>query len=135
MKNLMSSNLYEFKGKVVICGSCIPSINKKAFSKIKKISKNIFFVCLEEIHMNMVAHKIASILRTGNVKEMYFISVDKSPHCIQLHYVRNEIEKIMQNKNFVLKNYIIVNDNLEEINSEIISLSKNLSKLKRLCNK
>jgi hypothetical protein len=130
----MSSNLYEFKGRIIICGSCVPNIHRKAFKKIKKISKNIFFVCLEETHMNMVAHKIASILRTGNVNEIIFVTVDRSPHCIQLHYIRNEIEKIMKTKKFEIKNFVVSNENLEEISPEIISLSKNLCKIKSLKN-
>ena len=125
----MSSNLYELKGKVVICGSCIPNIHKRAFERLKRISRNIFFVCLEETHMNMAAHKIVSALRTGNISELIFVTVDKSPHCIQLHYIRNEIEKIFSTKNFLLKNYVIVDEHLEEINKETISLSKNLYKL------
>jgi len=32
--------------------------------------------------MNMVAHKLASILRVGKIKKLIFASVDKSPHCI-----------------------------------------------------
>jgi len=135
MKALMSSNLYEFKGDVVVCGSCLPYIHEEAFEKVKQLSKNIFFVCLEEIHMNMVAHKIASILRTGNVKRLFFVTVDRSPHCVQLHYIRLELAKIMNLENVVLKNYVVKDENLVEIPPEVISLSKNLHKIKELRSK
>ncbi|MGB9748713.1 MAG: hypothetical protein ACP5OZ_04815 [Candidatus Woesearchaeota archaeon] len=135
MKNLMSSNLSEFKGRIIICGSCIPGISRKTFEKIRRMSKNIFFVCLEEIHMNMAAHKIVSILRKGNVKEIIFVTVDKSPHCVQLHYIRNEIEKIIKTREFEMKNFVISDNNLEEISPEMISISKNLCKIKSLIKK
>lgn len=90
------------------------------------MSKNIFTVCLESTHMNMIAHKIASILRTGKVNKVVFATVDGSPHCIQLHYIRNELKKIMNLKKIKLENYISNNGNLVLIDKEKISKSKKL---------
>ena len=132
MNQLMSHNIYEFHDTLTICGLCLPNMDKEAFEKLTRISPNIFFVCLEEIHMNMVAHKIASILRLGNVKKLIFASVDKSPHCAQLHYIRNELEKIMNLENVSIANYVSKNDNLVEIAKETISLSKNLIEIQGL---
>jgi len=85
--------------------------------------------CLEEIHMNMVAHKISSILRVGKVKKLILASVDKSPHCVQLHYIQNELKKIMNLENIEIISYISNNGDLVKISPETISLSKNLTKL------
>lgn len=129
MQNLMSQNIYEFSGEVIVCGSCLPKIDKEAFEKLKKISENIYLVCLEEIHMNMVAHKLASILRLGKVNKVIFASVDKSPHCVQLHYIRNELEKIMDLKDISMVDYISKDGDLIEISPDTISLSKELASL------
>lgn len=132
MNQLMSHNIYEFQDTLTICGSCLPNMDKEVFKKLALISNNIFFVCLEEIHMNMVAHKIASILRLGRVKKLIFASVDKSPHCVQLHYIRNELEKIMNLENISITSYVSQNGGLIEITKETISLSKNLSELNKI---
>lgn len=132
MNQLMSHNIYEFQETLIICGSCLPNMDKGAFDKLAQISNNIFFVCLEEIHMNMIAHKIASILRLGKVTKLIFASVDKSPHCVQLHYIKNELEKIMNLENVSIVNYVSQNGNLVEITKETISLSKNLVEIQKV---
>lgn len=132
MNQLMSHNIYEFQDTLIICGSCLPDMDKVAFDKLTQISNNIFFVCLEEIHMNMAAHKIASILRLGKVKKLIFASVDKSPHCVQLHYIKNELEKIMNLENVSITSYVSQNGDLVEIAKETISLSKNLVEIQQL---
>ena len=125
----MSHNIYEHGDSLTVCGSCLPNIDKAAFEKLKQMSDNIYFVCLEEIHMNMVAHKIASILRLGKVKHLTFASVDNSPHCVQLHYIRNELEKIMNLKDVKIIDYVSNKGELTEIKPDVISLSKNLTAL------
>ena len=66
----------------------------------------------------------------GNIKKLIFATVDKSPHCVQLHYVVKELENAIDLSNIEILNYVAVDDKLIEIPIEVISLSKNLSKLK-----
>jgi hypothetical protein len=119
---LMTTNICTFKDPLVICGTCLPEMDQIAFNKLP----NPYFVCLETIHMNMVAHKIASIIEQGNVKRIILASVDKSPHCIQLHHIGRELNKMF---NIEIKNYVAKQGELIEISKETIGLSKNLSKL------
>lgn len=98
----------------------------------KKISNNIYELCLEETHINMAITKIGGMLRTNKIKKIIFATVDKSPHCIQLHYIQDELRKMMNLSNIEIENYVIVDNELIKINTEIISLSKNLSKLSKL---
>ena len=135
MKDLISSNIYEFEDVVVVCGTCLPNVDKIGFEKVMEMSENIYSVCLESHHMNLVAHKLASILRLNKVKKMIFVSVDKSPHCVQLHYIRNELIKIIKSDDLEIKSYVSKNGELVELSYEIISLSKNMSKLVSLYDK
>lgn len=130
MKALLKSNIYDVDETIVIVGSCLKNMQPKGYEKIEKISKNIYELCLEETHINMAITKIGGILRTGKVKNIIFATVDKSPHCVQVHYIRNELEKMMNLKDINITNYVVVENELIEINNEIISLSKTLSKLK-----
>ena len=64
------------------------------------------------------------------LNKIIFATVDKSPHCVQLHYIIREIEKAINLDSVKVLNYVAVDNTLVEIPSEVISLSKNLSKLK-----
>lgn len=132
MKDLLKSNIYDVDETIVIVGSCLKNMQPEGFEKIKKISQNIFELCLEETHINMAITKIGGMIRTGKIKNIIFATVDKSPHCVQVHYIRNELEKMMNLDDICITNYVIVDDELIEIDSNVISLSKNMKKLKHI---
>lgn len=135
MKDLMKTNIYDVNEITIIVGSCIKNIEPEGFKKLEEISDNILEVCLEQTHINMAISKICGMLRTQKIKKLIFASVDKSLHCIQLHYIQEELRKIMDIKDIFIKNYVVVDNKLIEINQETISLSKNLSKLKEKISK
>ena len=130
MKELMKSNIYDVDKTIIIVGCCLKTMQPDGFEKVKELSNNIYELCLEETHINMAITKIGGMLRTGKIKKLIFASVDKSPHCIQLHYIQDELKKMMNLENIEIENYVVVNNELVEIDSKIISLSKNLSELK-----
>ena len=131
MKNLMRSNIYDVNETIVIVGSCLKNMQPEGYKKVEKISKNIYELCLEETHVNMAITKDGGMLRTGKIKKLVFATVDKSPLCIQVHYIRNELEKMMDLSNIEIINYVVVDNELVEIDEETISLSKSLSKIKK----
>ena len=131
MKELMKTNIYDVEDTVIIVGSCLKYMQPKGFDKLKEISNNIYELCLEETHINMAITKIGGMLRTEKIHKIIFATVDKSPHCIQMHYIQDELKKMMNIDNIDIKNYVVVDNELEEITLEIISLSKNLLKLKK----
>lgn len=131
MKEVMKVNIYDVEDTVIIVGSCLKYREPEGFGKLKKISDNIYELCLEETHVNMAITKIGGMLRTGKIHKIIFATVDKSPHCIQMHYIQDELKKMMNISNILIKNYVVVDNELEEITPEIISLSKNLSILKK----
>lgn len=132
MKNLLKSNIYDVDETIVIVGSCLKNMQPDRFEKVKRISQNIYELCLEETHINMATTKIGGMIRTGKVKNIIFATVDKSPHCVQVHYIRNELEKMMNLDNICITNYVVVDNELIEIDSNLISLSKNLKNLKNI---
>lgn len=130
MKSLLISNIYDVDETIIIMGSCLGNMQPIAFRELEKMSSNIYSLCLEESHINMAITKIGAMLSTGKVKRVIFASVDKSPHCVQLHYIRHEVERMMDLSNITVINYVAVQDKLVEIDPEVIALSKNLSALK-----
>lgn len=131
-KDLLKSNIYDVSETIIIVGSCLKNMQPEGYKKLTKISKNIYELCLEETHINMAITKISGMIRTKKVSNIIFATVDKSPHCVQVHYIRNELEKMMNLKNINITNYVVVDNELIEIDSDIISLSKNLSKIKKM---
>ena len=130
MKDLLKTNCYDVQETMIIVGSCLESMQPNAYKKLEELSSNIYDVCLEKEHLNMIVTKIIGMLARKKVKNIIFATVDKSPHCIQLHYVIKELENAIDISNIQFKNYVAVDNKLIEIPLEIISLSKNLSKLK-----
>ena len=134
MKELMKSNIYDVNETIIVVGSCLKNMQPEGFKTLEKISDNIYGLCLEETHINMAITKIGGMLRTKKIKRIIFVSVDKSPHCIQLHYVQEELRKMMDLSNIEIENYVVVNNELIKIQPEVISLSKNLKGLAELKN-
>ena len=132
MKELMKSNIYDVDETIIVVGSCLKNMQPKGYEELQKISNNIYELCLEETHINMAITKIGGMLRTKKIKRIIFASVDKSPHCIQLHYIQDELKKMMNISDIEIENYVVVDNKLIKISTEIISLSKNLSKLSNL---
>ena len=132
MKELMKTNIYDVDKTIIIVGSCLKKMQPNAFEKLEKISKNIYELCLEQTHINMAITKIGAMLRTGKISKIVFATVDRSPHCIQMHYIQHELKKMINTENISFINYVSVDNKLEEISPEVISLSKNLFELSKL---
>lgn len=131
MKDLLKTNCFDIQETMIIIGSCLPNMQTEAYKELEKISNNIYEVCLEKEHLNMIVTKIIGMLARGKVKKLIFATVDKSPHCIQLHYVIKELENAIDISNIKIINYVATENKLIKIPIEVISLSKNLSKLSK----
>lgn len=131
MKDLMKTNCYDVGDIIVIVGSCLERMQPKAFNDLKNISSNIYDVCLECHHLNMVITKIIGMICRVRFKKIIFASIDKSPHCVQLHYIENEIRKAMDIDNIEIIHYVAVNNELVVIESDTIKKSKSLSELQK----
>lgn len=131
IKDLLKTNIYDVGETIIIIGNCLPNMDKKAFDKLKKITNNIYDLCLEQTHINMAITKIGGMLRTNKIKKIIFATVNKSPHCIQMHYIQDELNKMMDLKDIEIINYVSDNGELIKIHPSTISLSKNLIELER----
>lgn len=132
MKRLMDSNIYDVSDTIIIVGSCVKNVEKEGYKKLEKISKNIYELCLEETHINMAITKVGGMLRTGKIKKIVFATVNRSPHCIGMHYIQDELNKMMDLLNIIIENYVIDNGELIKLSPRVISLSKNLVELSKL---
>ena len=129
--NLMTSNVYHCRGVIVIAGSCLHQVSPAGLAAVAEGADQVFTLCLEETHINMAITKIAAILGTGQVREIRFASVDRSPHCTQMHYIRHELERTLP-AHVPIHDFVIVGDEVIELSEEAIELSKSLAKLEKM---
>ncbi len=132
MKDLMKTNCYDINDTMIIVGSCMKRMQPKAYEELNKISNNIYEVCLESTHINMVITKIIGMLSRVKMNKVIYASVDKSPHCIQLHYIDNEVRKALNLSNTEIIHFVGVDNKLIRIKEDIICLSKNLYRLSNM---
>lgn len=132
MKDLLKSNIYEGAEEIIIVGSCLKVMQPQAYEQLERMGLPIFDLCLEQMHVNMAITKVLGLIRAKGIKKIIFASVDRSPHCIQLHYIQDEIRKIGTKTEF--ENYVAVDNELVRILPNVISLSKNLAGLNGVTN-
>ena len=128
MQNLMETNIYEPKGKVLICGSCLPKMQPIGYANLVGDFDFVMNVCLEREHINMAITKIQAMLSTGQITQLVFASVNKAPHCVQLHYIKKELKRGGVNLPPIFS-FIIEDNKLHYINGDAIALSKDLISL------
>lgn len=131
VRNLMKTNCYDVGKTMVIIGTCLERMQKEAFRELQEISDDIFELCLETTHINMAITKILGMISRVKVDKIVFATVDKSPHCIQMHYIENEISKAFNLDNIQIVHYVAVNNQLVQISKQTISKSKNLCDLEK----
>lgn len=127
----MTTNCYDVKGEtLIIVGTCLKCMQPNAYKELKKKGQ-IYELCLEDTHLNMAITKILGILCRVDVKKIIFASVDKSPHCIQMHYIISELEKAMDLSQIIIEHYVAIGNELISISNDTIKKSKSLASIEK----
>jgi hypothetical protein len=134
---LMSTNVGDSrireKGRVLLVGSCIPRKHPEIVQEFIDRNNGFFAlrVCLEEIHMNQAGFKIGSIISYSNVKTVTVLTVDGSPHCVQLHFVIEDIKRHFQ-PDVNVEHFVVEKGVLHEISSEAVKRARHLSQIQMM---
>lgn len=131
MRTLINSNIYAPKGKVAIVGTCLEQMQPEAFRQVEAMADQVYSLCLEETHINMAITKLGAALSTGQMEKLIFATVDRSPHCTQMHYIRHELERMMP-LDIPIEDYVAVDNRLILLDEATLELSKTLSKLQTM---
>lgn len=129
IKNFMETNCYDTEEVLVIVGTCLKNMQPEAYKELEKEANNMYELCLEVTHINMAITKLLGMVTRNKFKKIIFATVDKSPHCVTMHYIENEITKGVDLKNTEIIHYVAVDNKLVKISNDTISKSKNLSYL------
>ena len=88
-------------------------------------------VCLEETHANQAGFKIGSIVRYSSIKKVSVLTVDGSPHCVQLHYIVEDIKRHFTPE-IEISHFVIEKGKLHEVSPEAVKRSRHLSKIQKM---
>ena len=125
---LMETNVYAVKGRVLVVGACFPSVYPEAFRALSARFDQVCTLCLETTHINMAVTKLSAVFGTGLLESMAFASVDRSPHCTQMHYIKHEIERTLK-EHVPVESFVVVDGEIIPVPDAAIELSKSLGKL------
>ena len=128
---LMETNVYAVKGRVLIAGACLPQVWPQAYEQLASGADQVYSLCLEATHINMAVTKLSAILGTGQLEKLVFASVDRSPHCTQMHYIMHEIERTLP-KHVPVENCVVREGKIVRVPDRAIELSKSLAELARI---
>ena len=127
----METNVYSVKGKVLIVGACLPEVFPAAFYELSSGADQVYSLCLETTHINMAVTKLSAVFGTGQLEKLTFASVDRSPHCTQMHYIMHEIERTLKD-HVPVENYVVAEGEIIHVPESAIDLSKSLGKLAKM---
>ena len=130
-QSLMETNVYSVKGKVLIVGACLPEVFPAAFYELSSGADQVYSLCLETTHINMAVTKLSAVFGTGQLEKLTFASVDRSPHCTQMHYIMHEIERTLK-EHVPVENYVVAEGEIIHVPDRAIDLSKSLGKLAKM---
>ncbi len=128
--DVMSTNA---KGKVVreknilLYGKCVEDEHPEILKNFENLSKLSF--CPEKEHINMLFYKLMAIMSVA--RDLTVLTVDGSPHCVQMHYIVDEVLKYSEKK-FNVRHLVIKRGEVIEISQEAVKTSRYLSKVQRL---
>ena len=128
---LMETNVYAVKGRVLIVGACLPQVFPEPFEKLASGFDQVYSLCLETTHINMAITKLSAVFGTGQLEELVFATVDRSPHCTQMHYIMHEIERTLK-EHIPVNSFVVVDEKLIPVSEKAIDLSKSLGKLSEM---
>lgn len=125
MRPLLTTNIYEPAGTVLIAGTCLPNMEPEVFAQLAAKADMAYSLCLEESHINMAVTKLGGMLSTGRVTKVIYATVDRSPHCTQLHYIDHEIRRMMPLA-METEHYVVYQGQVIAVPDEAIERSKTL---------
>ena len=126
--NMMETNVYSVKGRVLVAGTCLPQVWPEAFERLAGEVDQVYSLCLETTHINMAITKLSAVFGTGLLEKLVFASVDRSPHCTQMHYIKHEIERTLP-EHAPVEDYVVSDGSIVAVPDAAIELSKTLAKL------
>ncbi len=130
--NVCSKKIRKLR-KMLLYGSCI-ELDHPEILKTYENEYAMYPVCMEADHFNMIGFKLVGTLSRCPPRELIVLTVDGSPHCLQLHHVVEEAVKVTKAEVSV-KHMVLHEGKLIEIPSNVVKMARYLHKVLEIHNK
>ncbi len=124
------SRLIRGKDKLMIISRCIEIEHPDVLRSLEE-DYALLTSCLEEEHVNQIGFKLLGILGRGSYREVSVLTIDGSMHCIQLHYLLEELFK-MTKIGIKRRHMILHKGQIIEVSTDAVKTSRFLHKVSNL---
>ena len=127
----MSVSATHFKGKILICGTCVKDVNPEKFKELSK-DRTVYTFCPEMVHSGLLEYKLTTVLRTCEIEDIWVFTKDGSPHCEQ---ILTTLQEAAENVNFdknKLRYFVTKREKFSEITDETVRKTRNIMELEQL---
>ena len=109
------------KGNLLLIGTCMADRFPEIVEEYSKTNggQAVLHVCLEETHVNQAGFKIGSVIRYSGIKNVTVLTVDGSPHCVQLHYVIEDIKRHFTS-DIEITHYVVEKGKVYEVSDKAV---------------
>jgi hypothetical protein len=120
----------EIRNKILVYGACVADEHPGVLEEFREYT--LFRVCLTTSSLEKVAWKLATIVRVKGIKEVAALTVDGSPHCLQLHFALADLKEMFPQ--LKKKHYVIEKGLLRQVSERAVKTARHLHEIEGLCN-
>ena len=126
-----SSHLLRERRRLVVYGKCL-EVERPHLIRELDDGAVVAWACPERDHINVISLKLASILARVSLEELTIVTVDGSPHCVQLHHAAEEAARITGLGEERVRHLVVHSGRLVPISPKAVKAARYLSKVQRL---
>ncbi len=116
--------------RLLVYGTCVRDEHPQVYGEWSR-GRVALAACLEKTHFNMVALKLASILARVDLEELVVLTVDGSPHCVQLHHAVEEAVRVTGSRARV-RHVVVEGGGWVEVSARAVKAARYLSRVEKL---
>jgi len=114
--------------KLLVVSRCLEVEKPRVLEDFKSKGYALLTACPEAEHVNMLGFKLAGVIARGDFEEVSVLTVDGSMHCTQLHWMLEEVFKIM-GLEIARRHYVVHEGEVLEVSREVVKAARFLAKL------
>lgn len=120
--------------RLVVYGRCLEQLHPDVLDAVLGGDPG-FSACPEEHHVNMLGFKLAGMLaRLPGVEEVVVFTVDGSMHCVQLHFMVEEVFRLLGlgERGVVRRHLVYEAGRVVEVSERAVKAARYLSRVEKL---
>ncbi len=113
---------------LLIYGSCIENVHPQILDRLSE-GKTALHICLEAEHVSLAEAKLLHIITYSKPKSVTVLTMDGSPHCVQLHFAVEQLRKAVE---IPIRHLVIEKGEVFEVSPEAVRAARHLSEVEKL---